>query len=139
MDCTPIREAILEALVLRLDDTLRREMEAHTATCASCREFAAEQRHLDARLAAAIPPEELSNAFRRALREKLRSETVSAWPDYLPDLAHFIGCAAACTLSVYLLPLPHASVILSGAAFTIATYLIQVVARTSLDVAEGDI
>jgi hypothetical protein len=138
MDCQEAQESILESLVEPLGAGQRQAMDNHIATCGTCRSFAEIQRVLDARLAAAVPTARLSAGFRTSLRERMRRDPVSAWPDFLPDLAHLAGCSVATGVSVFLLPLPAGSVILACAAFTALTFFLQAVLRASLDGLEGD-
>src|SRR6266542_3234498 len=138
MNCQEARESILELLVEPIGADRRRAMENHVATCGTCRGFAEMQRVLDARLTAALPAARLSATFRTGLREKIRRDPASAWPDFLPEIAHLAGCAAAIGMSVFLLPLPAGSVILAGAAFAGVTYFLQSVLRTCLEGLEGD-
>jgi anti-sigma factor RsiW len=138
MDCQQARESILESLVEPLGAAERQAVELHTTTCETCRSFAEIQRTLDARLAAALPAAVLSAGFRKSLKSRMRRDPGSAWPDFLPDLAHLAGCSVATGVSVFLLPLPAGSVILAGAAFTGLTFFLQAVVRASLDGLEGD-
>ena len=138
MDCQEVQESILESLAEPLGADRRLATEDHIATCETCRGFAEIQRELDARLAAATPTMCLSAGFRTSLRKRIRRDLVSAWPDFLPELAHLAGCVVAIGGSVFLLPLPARAVILAGAAFTGLTYFLQTVLRTSLEGMEGD-
>ena len=133
MDCQKAQESILASLVEPLEAGRREAMENHLAACGACRRFAEVQRALDARLAVAVPAACLSAGFRASLRERIRRDPVSAWPDFLPELAHLAGCSIAVALSVFLLPLPAGNVILAGVAFTGLTYFLQTVLRTSLE------
>src|SRR5260370_28514640 len=118
MDCQEVRESILESLVEPLGAGQRQAMDSHIATCGTCRRFAEIQRVLDARLAAVVPAARLSAGFRKSLRERIRRDPLSAWPDFLPDLAHLTGCSVATGVSVFLLPLPAGPVILAGGGVT---------------------
>src|SRR5213593_488816 len=100
MDCQEAQESILESLVEPLGAERRRAMDNHIATCGTCRSFAEIQLVLDARLAAAVPTVRLSAGFRTSLRKRIRRDPVSAWPDFLPDLAHLAGCSVATGVSV---------------------------------------
>ena len=138
MYCQEAQESILESLVEPLGADQREAMDNHIATCGTCRSFAEIQRVLEARLAAAVPAARLSAGFRTSLKERMRRDPVSAWPDFLPDLAHLAGCSVATVVAIFLLPLPAGSVILAGAAFTGFTFFLQAVLRASLDGLEGD-
>ena len=59
-----------------------------------------------------------------------------AWPEFLPDLAHLVGCGVAVAVSMIVLPLRTDTVLLAGTAFTGATYLLQSAVRMSLEEAE---
>jgi hypothetical protein len=125
MDCQEAQERILEAFVEPLAADQRQVKDTHIATCGTCRSFAELQCVLDARLVAAVPAARLSAGFRTSLRESIRRDPVSAWPDFLPGLAHLAGCSVAAGVAVFLLPLPAGSVILAGAAFTGLTFFLQ--------------
>ena len=133
MDCHEGQESIIESLVEPLDTEQLLALENHIATCSTCAGFAEMQHMLDARLTAAVPAAHLSPAFRGTLKKKLRRDPLTAWPEFLPDLAHFVGCAVAIVLSIFLLPMRPEMVILAGVAFTSLTYLLQAALRTSLD------
>ncbi len=100
MDCQEAQERILEAFVEPLGADQRQSVDNHIATCGTCRSFAEIQRVLDARLVAAVPTARLSAGFRTSLRERIRRDPVSAWPDFLPDLAHLAGCSVATGVAV---------------------------------------
>jgi predicted anti-sigma-YlaC factor YlaD len=136
MDCNEAQESILEALLDPLAAEQRLAMENHVAACEACAGFAGTQRTLDARFTAAVPSTQLSPAFRAALRKKMRRDPLMAWPDFLPDLAHIVGCGIAVAVSVMVLPLRTDAVLLAGTALTGATYLLQSALRMSLE--EGE-
>ena len=138
MDCTAAREIILDALLEPLDAAQRQSMEGHLADCETCRRFAAVQQALDARLSVALPAVRVSSGFRKSLKQRMRRDPLSAWPDFLPELAHLGGCSVATGLLVFLLPLPPGSVILAGAAFTTLTLFLQPVVRGTLEGLAGD-
>ena len=127
MDCQEARESILESLVKSI------ELENHLAACDDCASFFEFHRVLDARLAAVFPTVHLSPGFRTSLRQRLRRDAESAWPDFLPDLAHLAGCAVAIVLSILLLPWKPQTVALAGTAFACVTYFLQAVLRSSLE------
>ena len=126
MDCREAQEHILESLSAP-------GLEAHVATCEGCRAFSETQLSLDRQLSAILSAPPLSPAFRASLKNKIRHEPLTVWPDWLPDIAHLAGCAAATALSLAVLPFPKASVITASLAFTLVTYAAQAVARTSLE------
>src|SRR5689334_4244978 len=117
MHCHESQETILESLVEPLGTEQRVALEKHLATCPTCSAFAAVQLALDAELAAGVSRPRLSPEFRTSLKRRIRDERVSSWPDFLPDLAHLIGCALAILLLVFLLRGHTASVIMAGGLF----------------------
>src|SRR3954447_26663871 len=123
MDCNEAQENILESLTGQLAPEHRLDVENHIASCATCAGFAEIQRSLDARLTASSPAAQLSPDFRAALQVRVRRDPLTAWPDFLPDIAHLIGCGVAIGLLVFLLPLRPQTVLAAGAAFTGATYI----------------
>jgi hypothetical protein len=131
MDCQEVQLSIVESFVEPLASDHRRAMEDHIGTCGTCGRFAATQRMLDARLAAAFPTAHLSLTFRTDLKNRLRRDPESTWPDFLPDLAHLGGCALATMLAAVLLPRYTAIVMLAGTAFTGVTLFLQAVIRSS--------
>jgi len=133
MHCIEVQQAIVQSLAEPLAVERRQAVENHLAECGTCRSFAETQRMLDARLAAAVPSAHLSPGFQAALKKRIRRDPVSAWPDFLPDLAHLCGCVVAILLSAFLLPSYSAAVIFAGAAFTVGTYFLQAVIRSSLE------
>ena len=108
-------------------------VEPHIASCEACREFVAEQRALDARLEAMLVAPELSPGFRVALKAKLPRHSDAAWPDFLPEIAHFAGCGCAVAITAFLLRGHSGAVVPMGAAFTVATYFLQVLMRGLLE------
>jgi len=108
-------------------------LEGHIAGCEVCRRFAEVQRMLDVRLIAAMPVLSLSPRFRTSLQERLRQHVMSGWPEYLPDIAHLIGCVFAITLLLLLLPQYSKTVVYVGLGFTAVTYFFQAVLRSSLE------
>jgi hypothetical protein len=125
MDCREAQEQILESLAEARPGANAPELENHLAGCKACRSFAETQFTLDARLSAAISAPPLSAAFRASLSKRLRREPLSAWPGFLPDVAHVGGCFCATGLCLLVLPFAVGSVILAGLAFTLVTYFLQ--------------
>lgn len=138
MDCQETQESILHSLVESLPTERYLAMENHLAGCETCRSFAKVHRSLDLRLAAAVPHARLSPAFRSGLRKRIQCDPEALWRDFLPDLAHLIGCALVVALSVFLLPFPSRSVILAGLVFTSGTYFLQAALRGALSGLEAD-
>jgi hypothetical protein len=133
MDCLEVQESILDSLVEPLVTERRLAMENHTASCRTCSGFAEIQRMLDARLAAAVSTASLSPGFRTSLKSKLCRDSVPAWPDFLPDLAHLAGCVFAIVLSLYLLPQYSGTLVRAGMALTAVTYFLQASLRSYFD------
>jgi hypothetical protein len=138
MDCQETQESILDSLVESLAAERYLAMENHLARCETCSSFAKVQRTLDSRLAAAVARARLSPAFRSALRKRIQRNPAALWPDFLPDVAHLVGCALVIALSVFLLPFPSRSVILAGLIFTSGTYFLQAALRGALSGLEAD-
>jgi hypothetical protein len=114
-------------------------MEDHLAGCESCHRFAGVQRSIDARLTATAPTVSLSAGFRSSLRERVDRPQVPSWPESLPDLAHLAGCALGIVLLLLILPQYSRIVLLAGAGFTVVTYFVQAVVRSSADQLEADL
>jgi predicted anti-sigma-YlaC factor YlaD len=129
MNCEEIRQALLDSLDGLSADGPSLAVESHISNCEACRRFVEVQRMIDARLAAAVPAASLSPAFRRGLREKLSGRRTFVWPEYLPDVAHLSGCAAAMVLLLLLLPKYSGAVVPAGLGFTAVTYFLQAVMR----------
>ena len=132
MNCEEARERLLDSLAgpIAADIGL---MEHHIASCETCQRFAAVQRSLNARLTAAVPVASLSSGFRRSLRTRLSERQPRTWPEYLQDIAHLTGCALAIALLLLLMPQFFSTVLLAGTGFTVVTYFLQAVLRSSLE------
>jgi hypothetical protein len=133
MHCREAQEQILESLAETRPGAHTPELKTHLAGCETCRTFLDTQIRLDLRLRAAISAPALSPAFRASLANNVRREPLSVWPEYLPDVAHLVGCVCATALCSFMLPFPAGPVILAGLAFTLVTYFIQAVLGGSLE------
>ncbi len=133
MDCQTAQEQILESLAESQPRVASPELEGHLAGCEGCRGFAQTQIVLDLQLSAAISAPALSPTFHASLMKRVRSEALSGWSEFLPDVAHIAGCVCATALCLYMLPLPSGMVVLAGLAFTLVTYFVQTVLRGSLE------
>lgn len=133
MDCQTAQEQILESLAETRPGAAAPELETHLADCTVCRSFLETQIALDLQLTAAISASPLSPAFRQTLLKKVHPEPLTAWPDFLPDVAHLTGCICAIAVSLSVLPYSAGSVISAGLVFTLATYFVQTVLRGSLE------
>lgn len=71
MNCEEARAALLDWLAGPMAANTDPRIANHIATCEACRQFAAAQRSLDARLTAAVPQVSLSPEFRTTLRARL--------------------------------------------------------------------
>jgi hypothetical protein len=139
MNCEEARQILLDSLVWLFPAERHTPMEDHIATCEACRQFLEVQRMLDARLTAAVPVVSLSPGFRSSLLEKLSDHTVPGWPEFLPDIAHLMGCALAITLLLLLMPQYSRTVLLAGSGFTAVTYFFQAILRSSLEPFEPEL
>ncbi len=120
MTCEACREQILDSIGQQHIILVR----DHLLDCPECRRFHESQQALHAHFVSASAAN-LSPAFRHALGKRLTHERSFAWPDFLPDIAHLTGCAAATLVSVLVLPWPAVQVLITGAVFTGFTYLLQ--------------
>jgi hypothetical protein len=133
MDCQTAQEQILESLTGTRPAVGTPDLEIHLAGCEACRSFSETQFMLDLQLSAAISAPALSPAFRASLAKRVRREPLSVWPEFLPDVAHLVGCVCATALCLSLLPFPAGRVTLAGLGFTLVTYFVQSVIRGSLE------
>lgn len=133
MDCQTAQEQILESLAAIRPDANTSDLEIHVAGCDACRSFSETHFTLDFQLSAVMSPPSLSPAFRRSLAKRLRRESLSVWSDFLPGVAHVVGCFFATGLCVLLLPFAAGSIMLAGLVFTVATYFLQAVLQGSLE------
>jgi putative zinc finger protein len=138
MDCRKAREQILESLAETLPGANTPDLEIHLAGCEACRSFSETQFMLDLQLSAAISAPPLSAAFRNSLAKRVRREPLSIWPEFLPDVAHVVGCFCATALCLSMLPFAAGPVMLAGLAFTLVTYFVQAVLQGSLEACEED-
>jgi hypothetical protein len=132
MDCQETQETILDSFVESLATERDLAMENHLAGCETCSSFAEIQHTLDSRLAAAARLASPGPGFRASLRKRIQCDPEALWPDFLPDVAHLVGCALVIALSVFLLPFSPPSVILAGLVFTSGTYFFQAALRGAL-------
>jgi hypothetical protein len=133
MNCDEVRQMVLDSLIGPIRAEFYVLMETHIAGCDACRRFADVQRALDTRLTAVVPVVTLSSGFRSSLRQRISSRQISIWPEFLPDVAHLIGCVFGVVLLLLLFPGHSRSVLLAGAGFTAVTYFLQAVLRSSLE------
>jgi len=133
MNCEQALETLLDSLIEPVGAEVQLLMEDHLAGCEACRRFAAVQRSIDATLAATVPAISLSAGFRSSLRERIDHRRVPSWPESLPDIAHLAGCALGIVLLLVILPQYSRTVLLAGSGFTVVTYFVQAVVRSSVE------
>ncbi len=133
MNCEQARESLLDSFTGSIHAAVQLLLEEHIASCEACRRFAVVQRAIDARLTAAVSPAPLSPGFRSSLRERLDRLSVPRWPESLPDLAHLVGCVLGIVLLLLVVPQYSRTVLLAGSGFTVVTYFVQAVVRSSLE------
>jgi anti-sigma factor RsiW len=80
MNCADFEERILDWCDNRLSAADRHVVETHVATCAACRQFWADHRMLDARLAAALPRPALSGDFKRQVLRRVDATATADTP-----------------------------------------------------------
>jgi len=138
MDCRKAQAQILESLAETEPGANTPDLETHLAGCEACRSFSETQFMLDLQLNAAITAPPLSTAFRPSLAKRVGREPLSVWPDFLPELAHVVGCSCATALCLWMLPFAAGPVMLAGLAFTLVTCFIQAVLQGSLEAWEEE-
>jgi hypothetical protein len=138
MDCKTAQEQILESLAEIRSCVNTPDLETHLAGCEACWNFSETQFMLDLQLSAAISAPPLSAAFRFSLAKRLRREPLEVWPEFLPALAHVVGCSCATALCLFVLPFAAGPVMLAGLAFTLVTWFVQAVLQGSLEAWEED-
>src|SRR5689334_19224247 len=136
MDCRSVEEAILESLENAATASVQREIDAHLAGCPACTAFAVRQQSVDVQLSGMLVPPELSHGFRKALRKRIRRESMQLWADSLPDRVHFLSCGFATVMCAILMPFHPAMVLSAGTAATVVTYLLMTAVRNFFESAE---
>ena len=139
MNCEQARETLLDFFTGPIRAEVHLLMEDHIASCEACRRFADVQRTLDARLTETVRPVSLSPGFRSSLRERLDRRHIPSWPESLPDIAHLVGCALGIVLLLLIVPQYSRIVLLAGSGFTVVTYFVQAVVRSSLERLESNL
>jgi hypothetical protein len=130
MDCAEAQEQILDSFESSLPHGQHAQLVTHLANCPDCRRFHELQQQIDRRLQTALPPAAPSANWRAAVRRNIHRDAVSAWPDFLPDVAHLAGCAAGVAASFLLLPWHSRTILLAGSVFTLLTFFLQAVLRS---------
>jgi hypothetical protein len=139
MNCEQARETLLDSLIEPVPAEVHVLLEDHLLGCEACRRFAGVQRSIDARLTATVPTVSLSAGFQSSVREKLDHRKVPIWAESLPDIAHLAGCALGILLLLLILPQYSRAVLVAGSRFTVVTYFVQAVVRSSVDRLEPDL
>ena len=75
----------------------------------------------------------LSADWRASLKKKIRRDPTATWPDFLPDFAHVLGCAAGTVMSFFFLPWDAKTILLAGTMFTAVTFFVQATLRTDTE------
>jgi len=133
MDCRETQERVLERFDGALSPLETRQLEAHIAECPQCEQFAALQRQIDLRLREQIAAPQLSVGFRAGLQARIARKARESWPDWLPDVAHLAGCAAAIGASAILLPFSVPMVLGTGTLVTLLGYTLQTLLASALE------
>jgi hypothetical protein len=129
MNCEQAQNDMLDSLLEAGD--VNAPVENHIATCEKCQRFLAIQQAIDAHLTEETSSVALSPQFRAALRARLDPHRWPSWiwPEWLPDLAHLIGCISASAVLMVVFP-EHAKLVATyGAGFTGITYFLQAIAH----------
>ena len=133
MDCPEAQEQILDSLAAPRTGANSADLDHHLAECDKCRRFLEIQQQLDLQLSLAISAPSLNPGFRQSIIENLHREPYYLWPEFLPDRAHFAGCICATALSIWIVPFSAGSILSAGLIFTLVTYFVQSVVRSSLE------
>jgi len=96
MVCAEFEERLLE--YAELPNGERERVDAHAAQCSSCREFLEALRSVDSQLTAQLAGLEVTPAFARLVRRRVRHEGSAARPSLVPELLDFVGWGAIVTL-----------------------------------------
>src|SRR5712692_4547039 len=125
MDCHETQERLLESFEGALSPLEKGQLERHLSECAECARFAALQSQLDLGLRERIAAPQLSSGFQSGLQARIARQPREPWPEWLPDVAHLIGCAVAIGSCALLLPLPVPVVLGAGILVAFLTYSLQ--------------
>ena len=138
MECERIQDEILEALIAARPPAVQAIVDAHLTTCSTCAVFATRQSRVDAGLRIALAPPRVNARVRAIIRERIRHQTASAWPDLLPDAVHFGSCALVTMVSLVLLPFNASAVLAVATGATIVSHALLTAVQSALDAA-GDV
>lgn len=133
MDCREVQERLFDGMESTLSQLEKTQLERHISKCAECGPFAALQSELDLRLQQAILAPKLNPTFRAELQRHITLHRREPWPDWLPDLAHLAGCAAAVAVCAAMLPLEVPSMLVAGGVIAFVTYSLQALLVSALE------
>ncbi len=133
MDCRIAGQRILESLD---SPSLQGGLVIHLAACPAYTAFAAKQRALDLRLSAALPPPALTSTFSADLRRRIRHETTTVWPDWIPGAVQLVSCGAVTILFAILLPFDSSLVLGAETAATLFGYVLLTAVQSSFEEAD---
>ena len=137
MECTWVREVLVEDPDGPIDAALRRRVDAHVAGCEECRRLQQALGRLDAGLAPHLVPPTLDSGFRARLQVRVARDRRRPWADWIPAAVHFASCGAATAACVAYAPNRAGSVIAAAAAITLFSHFLLTAAQSALDAA-GD-
>ena len=138
MDCEEARERILNSLAEAGPVGPSVDLSTHLLGCPTCRIVSEIHLILDRRLTNLISEPVPTKGFRRALLKKVKREPLAVWAEFLPDLAHAIGCLVATTVCIVLLPIPAGLATLVGSALALSAYFVQAVFQGFLETWEEE-
>jgi anti-sigma factor RsiW len=136
MDCERVQEEILESLIEPCSAAVQAIVDAHLITCSRCAAFAARQARVDEGLRAALVPPGLNRRLRAVIRERIRLEPSSAWPDMLPDAVHFASCGVVTVVSLVFLPFSPSVVLSTAAVVTMISHAVLTAVEGAWDAAD---
>ncbi|HEV8395240.1 MAG TPA: zf-HC2 domain-containing protein [Vicinamibacterales bacterium] len=137
MECTRVREALLEQPDGPMDAALRGGVDAHLAGCDKCRRLQQALARLDDGLTRRLVPPALDAGFRTRLQARVARERRHVWADWIPAAVHFASCGAATAALVAYVPNRAGVVIAAAVAITLFGHFLLTAAQGALDAA-GD-
>jgi predicted anti-sigma-YlaC factor YlaD len=137
MECTRVREALLEQPVGPMDAALLGGVDVHLAGCEDCRRLQQALARLDDGLTRRLVPPALDAGFRTRLQARVARERRHVWADWIPAAVHFASCGAATAALVAYVPNRAGVVIAAAVAITLFGHFLLTAAQGALDAA-GD-
>ena len=137
MECTRVREALVEQPDGSIDIALRGGVDAHLVGCEDCRRFQQALTRLDDGLTRHFAPPTLDASFRTRLQARVAHERRHVWADWIPAAVHFASCGAATAAVVAYAPNRAGVVIAAAVAITFVGHFLLTAAQGVLDAA-GD-